>query len=83
MDPTRDLADRDPSADPTPEPTTERSVAEAPSLDLAAIEADLAAVDVALARLDAGTYWTCEVTGQPLPEDLMVAEPTRRRLPTG
>jgi RNA polymerase-binding transcription factor DksA len=50
-------------------------------LDLAAIEADLADVEVALARLDAGTYWTCEVTGQPLSEELMAAEPTRRRSP--
>ena len=54
----------------------------APVLDLAAIEADLADVEVALARLDAGTYWTCEVTGQPLPDEVMALEPTRRRLDT-
>lgn len=52
------------------------------TLDLEAIEADLADVEIALARLEAGTYWTCEVTGQPLPDDLMAREPTRRRLPT-
>jgi RNA polymerase-binding transcription factor DksA len=49
-------------------------------LDLVAIEADLADVETALVRLEAGTYWTCEITGNPLPDDLMAAEPTRRRL---
>ena len=49
-------------------------------LDLDAIERDLAAVEVALARLDAGTYWTDEVTGADLPHDLLAADPTARRL---
>jgi DnaK suppressor protein len=57
------------------------AIVETSVLDLAVIEADLADVEVALARLDAGTYWTCEVTGQPLSEELMAAEPTRRRSP--
>lgn len=43
------------------------------------IEADLAAVEVALARLDAGTYWTDEVTGEPLPEELLLEHPAARR----
>jgi len=43
------------------------------------IEADLAAVEVALARLDAGTYWTDEVTGEPLPEELLQQHPAARR----
>lgn len=55
----------------------------APDLDLDAIEADLADVEVALARLDAGTYWTDEVTGEPLPDELLEARPTARRAPTG
>jgi RNA polymerase-binding transcription factor DksA len=41
----------------------------------------LAGVELALARLDAGTYWTCEVTGEPLPDDLLVADPLARRRP--
>jgi hypothetical protein len=41
----------------------------------------LAGVELALARLDAGTYWTSEVTGEPLPDDLLVADPLARRLP--
>lgn len=43
------------------------------------IEADLADVEVALARLDAGTYWTDEVTGEPLPETLLETRPAARR----
>jgi RNA polymerase-binding transcription factor DksA len=49
-------------------------------LDLDSIERDLADVEVALARLDAGTYWTDEVTGDELPTDLLAANPTARRL---
>jgi RNA polymerase-binding transcription factor DksA len=48
-------------------------------LDLDSIERDLADVEVALNRLDAGTYWTDEVTGQALPQDLLDAKPTARR----
>ena len=43
------------------------------------IERDLADVEVALARLDAGTYWTDEVTGQPLPDVLLAKKPAARR----
>lgn len=46
-----------------------------------AIERDLADVEAALARLDAGTYWTDEVTGRPLPSDLLAAQPLARRDP--
>ena len=48
-------------------------------LNLDAIEQDLADVDAALVRLDADTYWTDEVTGEPLSEELLAAEPTARR----
>jgi RNA polymerase-binding transcription factor DksA len=47
-------------------------------LDLEAIAADLADVETALARLEAGTYFTDEVTGEPLPEDFLIANPTAR-----
>jgi RNA polymerase-binding transcription factor DksA len=50
-----------------------------PPLDLDAIERDLADVEVALTRLDAGTYWTDEITGAELPHGLLVANPTARR----
>jgi len=50
------------------------------TLDLDAIAADLADVEVALARLEAGTYFTDEVTGEPLPEAFLIANPTARTL---
>jgi RNA polymerase-binding transcription factor DksA len=49
--------------------------------DLDAIEADLADVEVALTRLDDGTYWHDEVTGEPLDEALLEHDPTARRDP--
>ena len=48
-------------------------------LDLDGIERDLADVEVALARLDAGTYWTDEVSGGALPAELLEQHPTARR----
>ncbi len=53
----------------------------AAGLDLGAVEQRLADVEVALARLDSGEYWKCEVTGSDLPDDLLAADPTARRLP--
>jgi RNA polymerase-binding transcription factor DksA len=50
-------------------------------LDLDAIETDLADVEIALARLETGEYWTCEITGQPLPDSVLEQRPTARRLP--
>lgn len=50
-------------------------------LDLARIEHDLAGVEAALRRLDDGTYWTDEVTGEPLDETLLLADPVARRNP--
>ena len=48
-------------------------------VDLDAIERDLHAVETALNRLADGTYWTDEVTGDPIPEHLLVGDPTARR----
>lgn len=48
-------------------------------VDLAAIERDLDGVERALERLDDGTYWTDEVTGEPLPDELLAADPVARR----
>jgi RNA polymerase-binding transcription factor DksA len=48
-------------------------------VDLDAIEADLRDVEVALDRLADGTYWTDEVTGQPIPDEVLVHDPTARR----
>jgi hypothetical protein len=53
------------------------------ALDAETIARDLDGVEVALARLDAGTYWTCEATAEPLTDELLTADPTIRRLPAG
>jgi RNA polymerase-binding transcription factor DksA len=47
--------------------------------DLERIEADLAGVESALDRLDAGTYWSDELTGDPIPDELLIADPVTRR----
>ena len=47
-------------------------------LDLDGIERDLADVEAALARLEAGTYWTDEATGEPLDDAHLAQHPTAR-----
>jgi len=49
------------------------------ALDLDAVERDLADVESALSRLDDGTYWTDEISGEPLDDDLLAERPTARR----
>lgn len=68
------------------EPVVEETVAAepveehvAPSIDLGRIERDLEGVEAALRRLDEGTYWTDEITGEPIDEALLVADPVARR----
>lgn len=48
-------------------------------VDLVAIERDLDAVEAALARLADGTYRTDEVTGDPIPDEVLAGDPTARR----
>ncbi len=60
---------------------TDPDAVDAP-LDLDGIERDLADVEVALTRLDAGTYWTDEVTGVELSAELLASTPTTRRVGT-
>ncbi len=62
-------------ADPAPAPESDH----APEVDLDAVERDLAGVERALERLSEGTYWTDEVTGEPIPEPVLAADPTARR----
>lgn len=45
------------------------------------IDADLEGVEQALARLDAGSYASCEVCGTVLADELLAADPVRRRCP--
>jgi RNA polymerase-binding transcription factor DksA len=55
--------------------------APAAPVDLDQVERDLEGVEAALARLDAGTYWTDEVTGGPLGDDLLAVDPVARQAP--
>ena len=48
--------------------------------DLMAIERDLTAVEAALAALDDGSYWIDEVTGEPIPDEVLAANPVARRV---
>ncbi|NND76494.1 MAG: hypothetical protein HKN44_15970 [Ilumatobacter sp.] len=47
-------------------------------VDLDGIERDLDDVQAALDRLNDGSYWTDEVTGEPIPDDVLAAQPTVR-----
>ena len=47
--------------------------------DLERIAGDLADIERALQRLDDGSYWSDEVTGEALPDDVLAADPTARR----
>lgn len=80
--------DRDTGVDTTPTPPAETATegstaASEPSArepaDLETIEADLAGVEMALERLDAGTYWSDEVTGDPIPDEVLASDPVARR----
>lgn len=50
-------------------------------IDLDRIESDLAGVESALERLEAGTYWTDEVTGADIPAETLANDPVARRAP--
>ena len=75
--------EREDEYDQTPDGSPAAAGSAAPAggnpLDLDAIERDLADVESALGRLEAGTYWTDEATGEPLPEHLLESHPTARR----
>lgn len=68
----------DPDASETAPVPADAAAAE--PLDLAAIERDLDGVEAALRRLDDGSYWTDEVTGEPIPDEVLAADPVARRV---
>jgi len=67
----------------TPTDTSDQAVvdSEPTRLDLDALAGELADVEIALARLEAGTYFTDEVTGEELAESFLEQHPTARTLP--
>ena len=60
------------------EPDAEPSVVTAPGIDLDAIQRDLEGVQAALERLNEGIYWTDEVTGDIIPNEVLDAFPLTR-----
>jgi RNA polymerase-binding transcription factor DksA len=58
------------------EPPTESGPA---PVDLDHVAAQLDGVEAALARLDDGTYWTDEVSGDEIPDHVLAADPVARR----
>lgn len=68
-----------PTTTPNESETDPADTAAAADVDLDAVERDLAAVEVALGRLADGTYWTDEVTGEPIADDVLVHDPLARR----
>jgi RNA polymerase-binding transcription factor DksA len=66
----------------SPEPTDRRGLDETREpLDLELIERELSGVDVALRRLDDGTYWSDEITGEAIPDAVLADDPVARRMP--
>lgn len=63
-----------PHVDRNDRPTNDRS-----TVDLERVTADLEGVEAALRRLDDGTYWTDEVTGDTIPDHVLAANPVARR----
>jgi RNA polymerase-binding transcription factor DksA len=51
-----------------------------PPADLERIQQDLADVETALGRLDDGTYFLDEVTGEPMSDEVLAANPLARRV---
>ena len=85
------MPNADDVSDPTPDdvdtpdvddaaPNTADTAAITDDVDLDAVERDLAAVEIALSRLADGTYWTDEVTGEPLTDDVLTHDPLARRV---
>ena len=68
-----------PHTPPDPDTATPVESDATSPVDLDAVGRDLAAVERALERLSDGTYWTDEVTGEPIPDHVLAADPTARR----
>jgi len=85
MDPSPDPVDGGLAADPANGGLAADPAAGPPrpdergAVDLAAVAAELADVERAMERVEAGTYWTDELTGAALPDELLAEHPTARR----
>jgi hypothetical protein len=61
---------------PAPEPVS----APGAGADLERVAGDLADIERALDRLSDGSYWSDEVTGEPIPDAVLAEDPTARRV---
>ena len=61
-------------------PAPESPPAPASEPDLERIAGDLADVERALERLSDGSYWTDEITGETITDDVLAEDPTARRV---
>lgn len=67
-----------PDSATAPDQTRDQAPDQTVAIDLDAIEADLTDVQRALDRLNEGSYWTDEVTGETIPDDILEAYPLAR-----
>ena len=49
--------------------------------ELERLAGDLEGVGAALARLDSGEYWTDEISGEAIDDEVLAGDPTARRNP--
>jgi RNA polymerase-binding transcription factor DksA len=61
-------------------PTAETAPAPVAAPDLERIAGDLADIDRALDRLSDGSYWTDEITGETIPDEVLAEDPSARRV---
>jgi len=76
-EPTPAFDEPTPAPSPQPDDTVNDTIND--TIDLDAIEADLDGVQLALGRLADGSYWSDEVTGAPIPVEVLDADPLVRR----
>ena len=77
-DPVDDVA-LDPPPDRRSRSDSDAAAEDPGTPDLEAIERDLSSVEAALVRLDDGSYWTDEVTGEQIPDSVLADDPIARR----
>ena len=73
--------DRPDAIDEAPStPTPETAPVSEAGADLERIAGDLADIERALDRLTDGSYWTDEITGETIPDEVLAEDPTARRV---
>lgn len=73
----REASNDEPS--PTDEAGEHTAITASDELDLDHINTELAGVERALGRLEDGTYWTDEISGEPIDPSVLDTDPTATR----